>query len=334
MQKNYKQLSCEQRYQIEALIKAGNSQKTIAHLLEVHPSTICRELKRNTPKAGVGAHEYRARNAQRRTRLRHLEKPKQVLFTNELKDKCRAALKHEKYSPELISAVGRKELGYFPCAETIYKWIWECKHRNLKSHWRDKNLYKLLKHGQRRYKRGLHHDKRGNIPGRVFIEKRDPIVAERTRLGDIEVDLMIGRNHQSAILVTLDRATLKIRLSKLKGKESEGVRRQLIKLYKKQMHWLKTFTFDNDSAFIQHQKVGSALQVDTYFTRPYTSQDKGSVENRIGIIRRFLPKKTDLSIITDQHLKWIEQVINNRPVKKFNFKTPNQVFSEKIALIT
>lgn len=80
--------------------------------------------------------------------------------------------------------------------------------------------------------------------------------------------------------------------------------------------------------------VAKALDADTYFTRPYTSQDKGTVENRIGQLRRFFPKKTDLSIVTSDEVKRVERLLNNRPVRKFNYKTPNQVLLEKIALIT
>ena len=72
----------------------------------------------------------------------------------------------------------------------------------------------------------------------------------------------------------------------------------------------------------------------TYFTRPYTSQDKGTVENRIGQIRRYFPKKTDLSILTTDQVKRVEKLLNNRPVRKFNYKTPNQVLQEKIAIIS
>ena len=80
--------------------------------------------------------------------------------------------------------------------------------------------------------------------------------------------------------------------------------------------------------------MGKQLNVSTYFTRPYTSQDKGTVENRIGVLRRFIPKKTDLTFISEQQIKEVEQKLNNRPVRKFNYQTPNQVLQQKIALIT
>ena len=334
MLKNYKHLCREQRYQIEALLKAGHNKKSISILLNVHASTISREIKRNTPKTGYTAGSYRASNAQRKTDLRHRSKPKRIVFDEKQKKICRQRLEDEKYSPELISIEGRQSDDSFVSHETIYKWIWSCKksHRGVDK--RDKKLYLKLRHGCRRQHRGNRHDKRGNIPYRVSIEKRPAIVNQRKRIGDLEVDLMVGSKHQSAILVSLDRASLKVKLTKLESKNSELIKQTLVKTYSKNQHWLRTITFDNDSAFMLHHKIAEALGVKTYFTRPYTSQDKGSVENRIGILRRFFPKGSDLTQVTQQQISDVEHKLNNRPVRKFNYKSPNQVFSEKIALMT
>ncbi len=92
-------------------------------------------------------------------------------------------------------------------------------------------------------------------------------------------------------------------------------------------------TFDNDKGFADHMKVAQELKVKTYFTRPYTSQDKGTVENRIGQIRRFFPKKTDLSLVTEKEVKRVENLLNDRPIRKYNYKTPNQVLLKRIALM-
>ena len=94
----------------------------------------------------------------------------------------------------------------------------------------------------------------------------------------------------------------------------------------KKMPALKTMTFDNDQAFSQHQKIAEALSIKTYFTRPYTSQDKGTIENRNGVIRQFFPKKTDFNFIDSKEVKRVEKLINNRPVRKFDYLTPNEVF--------
>lgn len=131
-----------------------------------------------------------------------------------------------------------------------------------------------------------------------------------------------------------DRATLHTSLQKLEHRQSNEVSKAIIKKIKKVDYPMHTMTFDNDKGFADHMKVSDALNVNTYLTRPYTSQDKGTVENRIGQLRRFFPKKTDLSAVTDQRVKQVEQLLNDRPVRKFNYKTPNQVLQEKIALIT
>ena len=145
---------------------------------------------------------------------------------------------------------------------------------------------------------------------------------------------MMGKNHKGALLVMTDRATLHTSLHKLENRHSHAVSKAIIQRLNQRGYPIHTITFDNDKGFSDHMMVANDLSVKTYFTRPYTSQDKGTVENRIGQLRRFFPKKTDLSIVTTEQVKRVEHLLNNRPVRKFNYKTPNQVLLEKIALIT
>lgn len=334
MSKNYNHLSSEQRYQIEALLQNEVTQKEIARIVGVSASTICRELKRNIPKRGRGALEYHAKIAQRRTNIRHQTKPKHIKFSDDMKELARGFLQKQKYSPELIQVEGKKECGNFVSHETIYKWIWSGKVSNKRCDKQDKRLYLYLAHGRRRRKRGLIRDSRGIIPNRTGIDKRPLIVEKRKRLGDIEIDLMMGKQHQGALLVMIDRASLKSKLRLISSKESNEVKRNITSALSSMKHIIKTITFDNDQAFSKHESIARTFQAKTYFTRPYTSQDKGSVENRIGIIRRFFPKRTDLTKVSKLRVKEVESLINNRPVRKFKYKTPNQVFSQKIALIT
>lgn len=90
----------------------------------------------------------------------------------------------------------------------------------------------------------------------------------------------------------------------------------------------KTLTFDNNKAFSCHEKIAKKMNVSTYFTKPYTSQDKGTDENRISVIRRFLPKKTNLTFVSEEKVKEIETKINNRPIRKFNYQIANQELLE------
>ncbi len=163
MSKNYTQLSSEQRYQIEALLQNEATQKEIARIIGVSPSTICRELRRNVPKRGRGALEYRAQNAQRKTEIRHHTKSKYTRFTDEMKIKSRGLLQVQKLSPELIHEQGKVELGDFVSHETLYKWIWKCKASNKREDKEYKKLYVHLAHGRRRHKRGLRRDSRVSL---------------------------------------------------------------------------------------------------------------------------------------------------------------------------
>jgi IS30 family transposase len=330
MQKNYTHLSEEQRYQIHALLLTGLSQKRIANIIGKSESCISRELKRNTPSKGRGAFEYRAINAVRLSKIRQRKKPKKERFTEEMKIYIRQKLMNEHWSPEIISHEGKNELGDFISHEWIYQWIWICKSRARPN---DRNLYKYLAHCKRRKRRGHIRETRGIMINRVSIEQRPKIVEKRKRLGDIEVDLMMGKKLSGAILVALDRTSLQSRLRLLRDRNSNVIESTLKKMYKR-TNWIKTITFDNDKAFMRHESIAEHFGAKAYFTRPYTSQDKGSVENRIGVIRRFFPKGIDLRKVTDKQVKLVEQLINNRPVRKFKYKTPNQIFSEKIALTT
>ena len=325
MSERYYQLTQEQRYKLEAYLESGKNQTQIAGLLGVHKSTISRELCRNVPKRGTGAKIYNASNAQVKTDTRHQVKYKHTTFSVDLKSQMMDWMCNKRYSPELVSAQWKKDGIEGVSHECMYNFIWDCKHTNKRINLPYKNAYKQLKHGKRRRKRGNYKDTRGLIPNRVSIEKRPAIVEKRNRFGDTEVDLIMGKNHKSALLVTVDRATLMTTIDKLSGKNSDTITQKII-CRMKGFPRTKTMTFDNDQAFSQHEKIAKALKIKTYFTRPYTSQDKGTIENRNGVIRLFFPKKTDFNLIEKKEIKRVENEINNRPVKKFGYLTPNEVF--------
>jgi IS30 family transposase len=118
-------------------------------------------------------------------------------------------------------------------------------------------------------------------------------------------------------------ATLHTKLHKLENRNSNTVSKTMVKNLLKSKYSTHAITFDNDKGFDYHMTVVNALNDDSYFTRPYTSKDKGTVENRIGQLRKIFSKKTDLSMVNSDEMKRVEQLLNNRPVRKFNYKTPN-----------
>ena len=156
----------------------------------------------------------------------------------------------------------------------------------------------------------------------------------RKRIGDLEADLMMGSDHKSALLVLTDRTTLITVIEKLKGKTADEVTHKIKqRLSRFSPSYIKTITFDNDKEFSGHQEIAEHFNLKTYFTTPYTSQEKGTVENRIGVIRRFFPKKTDLRDITNERIKEVELSINNRPVRKFNYLTPIETLNNKFVAL-
>jgi IS30 family transposase len=330
----YTQLSEENRYQIKALLDAGHNQSEVARTIGVHRSTVSRELNRNVANDGPEGKDYCPKTAQELTNHRHRDKPKHRRFTERLKQQARQWLITEKLSPELISGrwgvMGIDGVSH----ETIYQWIWAAK---LNKDPTDKDLYRHLKHGRGKAKRGNRQDSRGRIKGRVSITERPEVVEKRSRLGDIEVDLMMGKAHKSALLVLTDRTTLLTALEKVTSRKAEGIANRITqRLDRIPSSFIKTLTFDNDKAFARHQKIADQLEADTFFTRPYTSQDKGTVENRIWVLRRFFPKGTDLRDISRERIKTVEQYLNFRPVRKFDYLSPiQQTLKHRcVALIT
>ena len=134
-------------------------------------------------------------------------------------------------------------------------------------------------------------------------------------------------------MVLLERKTRMTKLAKIKAKHardvSNAINRRLSRLPN---HARKTITYDNGSENVEHERINKILGTRSFFCNPYHSWEKGSVENMVGLVRRFLPKKTDIAKITKEQIKQIENRLNHRPRKCLNFKTPYEVFTSSVAL--
>lgn len=317
-------LTVEQRYAISVMLQNGKSKTEIAKILGKHKSIITREIKRNCDQRN-GKYDYDL--ADRKCNKRHAEKNKKIAFTPEIKLYVEDLL-GKKYSPEQI--VGTAKKMSIPCVshERIYQHIWEDKKRkgNLHEH--------LRTQGKRYRKRGAAKDKRGIIKGRVDISMRDPIVDKRERLGDLEIDTIIGKNHKGAIITINDRATGMLKMAKISGKDAKELAEKTIEMLQDWKPIIKTITADNGKEFSEHDTIVKALEVSFYFARPYHSWERGSNENLNGLIRQYIPKKTDFNEITDQQIEYIQTQLNNRPRKRFNFESPINIFNQKVAFIT
>jgi IS30 family transposase len=324
-----KHLTEAQRYTIEIMLENGSTQNEIALAIGKHKSTISRELRRNCDqRSGT----YRSSLAQRKCNQRHAEKAKSIRFDTAVQA-CVEKLLKDEYSPEQIVGHCKREGKKCVSVERIYQHIWADKRRNGTLH------LHLRTAGKRYRKRGSSKDRRGIIKNRIGIEHRPPVVEQRQRLGDLEIDTIIGKNHQGAIVTINDRATGMLKMKKLKSKDADQLAKETIALLKEWKPFLKTITSDNGKEFAAHETISKALGITFYFAHPYHSWERGSNENLNGLIRQYIPKKTDFSTLTDEFVAMVQNKLNNRPRKRHGFKTPNQVFNEllinqKVAFMT
>jgi transposase, IS30 family len=314
----------KQRYTIQVLLEQKFTQNQIADAIGKDKSVISRELKRNCDKRSG---DYKSDLAERKYKKRIKEKPKKIIFTDALKLTVNKYLK-EDYSPEQIVGYCKKESIDCVSIETIYKHVWKDKKNNGK-------LYKHLRSRGKRYKkRGNNKDNRGVLIDRNPIENRPEIVEKKERFGDFELDTVIGKNHKGAIVTANDRATGLFKIKRVPSKDSKLVRQAVVELLSDLKPNLHTITSDNGKEFAQHKEISAALEIDFYFANPNSPWERGANENLNGLLRQYIPKSTSFDELTDQKLYEIQEKINNRPRKRFNFESPNFMFNKKIAFTT
>jgi IS30 family transposase len=303
------------RCQIYALKANGNSYHSIAKQLNVHVSTISREIKRNTGNKG-----YRYSQADQKAKKRRKEAScKLKKMTPHLKDRIKENLE-KGWSPEQISGRFKEEGLGAVSHETIYKFVYKDKKEG-------GDLYKNLRHFGKKYnKRKSKNAGRGLIPNRVDISLRPKIVERKERLGDFEGDTIIGAKHQGALLTHVDKNSKYTLITKLDYKRAELVVDAIKQSFKKIPHKIHTITYDNGKEFSSHEQIKASTGADIYFATPYHSWERGLNEHTNGLIRQYLPKSTDLSKVTPEAVQTIQDRLNHRPRKVLNFKTPHEVF--------
>ena len=318
LMRHYTQLTQGQRYQIYALRRVGISQKAVAQEIGVHPATISRELRRNT-----GGRGYRPIQAHAQAQKRHRDKPKQIRMNSEYIAYIRQWTK-EGWSPDQIG--GRMALeGLNPIShESIYRYL-------LTDKLKGGTLYTHLRHKSKRYrKRYGSQDRRGGISGRVGIEERPAIVESRSRIGDFEIDTVIGRNHKQALVTIVDRHARYTLIKRVTHKRADLVTHATVKLLSPIADRVHTITADNGKEFSGHKEIAKRVGADVYFARPYASWQRGTNENTNGLIRQYFPKGSRFEEITDEMVQAVQDKLNNRPRKCLGYRTPSEVFFGKI----
>lgn len=314
----YVHLNIDEREVILKMLAQNASMQRIADSLGRSKGTISRELCRNTSSGG----DYKPHLAQRYYQNRRLEskEPYRIESDRWLRNYVMAGLKRY-WSPEQISGKLRKGHSIDISHVTIYGWVY----REIAD---GGKLAKYLRQGHlRRRKRRCGRDNRGQIPGRRMIDKRPKIVNERKRIGDWEGDTLEGRKGSSLFATYVERKSRYTEAVKVIRKSAEILNFMTIDTMKKlPSKKVRTITFDNGREFAGFKELEQELGMRSYFAQPYHSWERGTSENTNGLLRQFFPKGMDFDDVSQSELDKVTELLNNRPRKCLNYRTPNEVF--------
>ncbi len=182
-------------------------------------------------------------------------------------------------------------------------------------------------HRKRKHRGYSRKHKTSHIPERISIQERPQAVLKRHDIGHWETDTISCRKSYQAVQVTVERKARYAKMAKLKTKSARAMSIALTRRLSRYPTNLRlSITYDNGSENAEHLRTNKILGTCSYFCQPFHSYERGTVENTIGLVRRFLPKKTNLAKISQDHLVKIEYWLNHRPRKCLGFKTPAEVF--------
>lgn len=319
----YEHLNIHERVLCAKFYAQGKSFREIGRLLHRHHTTISREFKRYhyhytnayNPEVSnniAGYFRLTPRHAKRRTY--------QPLYNH--------VIKHLKkgYSPDIIAGRLFHSHPNHPrmrvSHETIYRWIYDDRLEG-------GELYNYLhRRHKRRMKQGLRSFKGGRLKDRVSIHDRPDFINERKVIGDWEGDLMEGKRSTGYFLTFAERVSRFVVAGKLETKEAVVVSKLTTKKLKKIKDKINSITYDNGKEFYGFKRTEKTLDTKVYFADPYSSWQRGTNEHANGMLRRFFPKGSDFNYVSDRQLQAAVYMINNRPRKILNYRTPAEVFYE------
>lgn len=310
----YHQLTSEERYALSALRKQGLSQAAIARSLGRHPSTISREVKRNTLWDG-----YRPSSAGEKTRGRRSRSRRNQRFGKEAWALVTAHLE-QRWSPEQIAGRLGSQGVLRISHETIYRYIWEDKRQG-------GTLYRWLRGAQKqKWKRYRSYDSRGRVSGKRPIGDRPPGALNRSRVGHLEGDTVLGAGDRHCVLTLVDRKSGYLMLGKLSSRTRDETNRRATSLIRNAARKTHTLTLDNGTEFNGFKALEKATGVTVYFATPHHSWERGTNENTNGLIRQYLPKRKSMKQLTQRECEQIALALNTRPRKRHGYRTPAELY--------
>ena len=318
--RSYHQLTQAQRYQISALVSADQSYTEIAQIVGVHKSTISREMARNP----WNPSRWWALVAHQRAKYRR-RKPVYRITQETWSTVDR--LIREDWSPEQVSLRLRLEQGIQISPEWIYHHIWVDQRGG-------GELYQHLRLRKKRQKPSRGWERRGRAPNLPSIDERPAIVERRERLGDWEVDLLLGKRKGKVLITLTERKSRLTLLAMVPRRTAPAVREQICARLLPYQDRLQSLTSDRGKEFLEYQEISRILGIPFYFAHPYAAWERGTNENTNGLLRQYFPKSTSLRRISEAQLEAVMQKLNQRPRKVLGFRTPFEVFFNTTVALT
>lgn len=322
MPKTYRQLSLEDRCEIAKLYGQGQSIRQIAAALDRAPSSISREIKRNSGRQ-VG---YKPAYADEQTQARRWTGSK-LARDPHLRAAVLTSLA-KGWSPEQVAGRLEHDNDHRVIShETIYRFIYAELIRTKDYDWR---LYLPRAKSKRGYRGVRGGSSASFFKDRVSIAERPADASNRDAPGHWEADLMAFAKYGQSILTIHERQSRLILVARPASKRADGIAKLIAAMLKPLPPQMRqTLTFDNGTEFARHHRL-HALDLKTFFCDPHAPWQKGGVENAIGRMRRNLPRKTDLALLSDKKLKAFVRAYNATPRKCLDFQTPAEVFLDKL----
>lgn len=303
-----------ERELLRRLLRENREKPEIARLMNRDRSTIYREIKRNSGQRG-----YRPKQAQRLSDERRMASRRPCKLDDKEAHRYVQKRLEKGWSPDQISGHSRRDFSRqrkrWLSRQTIYNWI----------HKRVPEWHSLLRRG------GRPPEKRGKLTDCVRIQGRPRVINRRCRYGDWEGDTIVGKGRRSALVTMVERKSGYTRIGKasdMKSPTTMRVTRRRMKDLPKSLR--RSVTLDNGKEFAEHHKLTDQLEMAVYFAKPYCSWQRGTNENTNGLIRQYFSKGTDFSRISHQAVARVEKLLNERPRRRLDYRTPAEVLAKRL----
>jgi len=317
---SYKHISSFQRNELSVLLRTETKQKKIAKILKKHRTSVWRERRRN------GNDKYSARMAKKKTEQRRIKANQRFrkIDNNERLRKYIIKQLKDYWSPEQIAGrLKRKNGKTIIGKDSIYSFIYDKRPDLIKYLRCQKGKYR------RRYGTKIREKQREELKKRR-IDVRPKIVEKRGRIGDWEGDTIMSRERASAILTHVERRSGYLMADKLQRATAEITKEKTVERFSRIPRSKKlTITYDNGKEFSAHELIERKTRATVYFAFPYHSWERGTNENTNGLLRQFFPKKSSFANINQEIIEEAVALINNRPRKRLDYLTPQEVFKSK-----